>query len=307
MKIKTLWKRISPLNNSQDMPNAYYIIKKCLAFLLIYGLAALLGEAVVIGALLAMGYDPLNGVLPAGNVAMFLEYYGFIVFLAVAMLYCRVFEKRSIKSMGFNGKVYDYLIGGVAGVVLMGVIVGICCAAGALEFEGVASGVNVPYLLTLFGAFLVQSMAEETMSRGFLFASLKKKVSMPIAVFVSATAFAVPHLSSVFAAGGWYAVVGIVNLYLVSVVFALLYVLRANIYIVSGLHCFWNFVLYGVLGLTVSGGTTTNENALLCFKVPGENILNGGVYGLEAGVITTAVLGVTVMILAVICHKKERT
>lgn len=305
MKIKTLWKRISPLNNSQDMSNVYYVIKKSLAFLLLLAVASLIGEAVVICALALMGYDPLNGVMPSADVAMLLKYYGFIVFLGVTMLYCRIIEKRSIQSMGFNGKVYDYLVGGVAGLALLAVIVGICCATGALQFDGVASGVNMPYLLILFAAFLIQSMAEEAMSRGFLFASLKKRVSMPTAILVSATAFALPHLPSVLAAEGWYVVIGVVNLYLVSAVFSLLYVLRANIYIVSGLHCLWNFVLNGVLGLSVSG-STGNENALLCFRVPGENIFNGGIYGLEAGVITTAVLGLTVTSLAVICHKKER-
>lgn len=171
MKIKTLWNSITPFNNRQDVPTAFYVIKKVLGFLFIYAAAAFVGEAVIIGALLIMGYDPLNGILPVGHLAELLKYYGFVGFLLVA-------------------------------------------------------------------------------------------------------------------------------------VFALLYHLRANIYIVGGLHCLWNFLLYGVMGLSISG-SAGNENALLQFRVPAANILNGGVYGMEAGIITTAVLTITVAILAAMSHKRR--
>ena len=304
MKIKTLWNSITPFNNRQDVPTAFYVIKKVLGFLFIYAAAAFVGEAVIIGALLIMGYDPLNGILPVGHLAELLKYYGFVGFLLVAVFYCKLVEKRSLKSIGFNGNVYDLFTGCLAAVLLLAIIVGLCCATGALEFVGVASGVNVPYLIALFGAFFVQSMAEEVMSRGFLFKSLSKRASMPVAIIVSAAAFSMGHLASVLEAEGWFTVIGVVNLFLVSAVFALLYHLRANIYIVGGLHCLWNFLLYGVMGLSISG-SAGNENALLQFRVPAANILNGGVYGMEAGIITTAVLTITVAILAAMRHERR--
>ena len=305
MKIKNLWSSISPFNNRQEIPTALFVGKKILGFLLIYAVAALVGEAVIIGGLMVMGYDPLNGVMPAGHLAELLKFYGFVGFLLVALLYCRIVEKRSIKSMGFNSKVYDLFTGCLAAVLLLTVIVGLCCAIGALEFAGVASGVNGSYLIALLGAFFIQSMAEEAMSRGFLFQSLSERVSMPVAMIVSAAAFSLGHLPSVLEADGWFAVIGVVNLFLVSAVFALLYHLRANIYIVGGLHCLWNFLLYGVMGLSVSG-SAGNENALLQFRVPAQSVFNGGVYGLEAGMITTVVLGIAVALLAAMSYKKER-
>jgi membrane protease YdiL (CAAX protease family) len=146
---------------------------------------------------------------------------------------------------------------------------------------------------------------EETISRGLIFTTLSEKVSLPIAFFVSATVFALPHLLSILEAEAQFVVIGVVNLYLVSAVFTLLYLLRTNIYIVSGLHCIWNFVLNGVMGLSVSG-STGNENALLCFEVKGENILNGGVYGLEASIVTNAVLGISTVILMILYCKRGR-
>ena len=164
---------------------------------------------------------------------------------------------------------------------------------------------NVIQLVLLFGAFIIQSLAEEVICRGFLLKSLTNKASVPIAIFVSSTAFALPHLSSVLSAEGGFAVVGVINLYLVSTVFSLLFMLRTNIYIVAGLHCVWNFVLNGVMGLSVSG-SNTNSNALMNFEVNANNLLSGGVYGIEASILTTVVFGVVAIILVNLYRKRGR-
>lgn len=305
MKMKTLLKNLNPLNNRQDIPAALYVLKKVLAFLLIYGLAAVLGEVLIIGGLTVMGYDPLSGVMPGGHVAEYLKYYGFGLFLVLTMLYSKVIEKRSLKSMGFRKSGFDYILGGTLAVLLLAIVVGTGCATGTLDFIGVSSSANIPYLIALFGGFCIQSLAEETLCRGFLFTSLSKKVSLPLAMFVSSCAFALGHLPTALEAQTPFAIVGVLNLFLVSAVFTLLYQLRANIYIVSGLHGLWNFVLNGVLGLSVSG-SAGNTDALLHFQVNCENLLTGGIYGLEASIATTAVLGITALILFIIIGKKEK-
>lgn len=303
MKTKNFIRNINPFNNAQEMPTALYIIKKMLAFFLIYGLSAVLGEVIIIGVLSAMGYDPLNGVMPTGHLGELLQYYGFVVFFIVTALYCKLIEKRKLNTLGFNKKGLDYLFGGAVAILLLAVIIGLCCVSGVLSFSGIAAGIDIGYLIALFFAFLIQSLAEETICRGFLLPSLSKKTSLPIAIFVSSTAFALPHLSSLLSADTKFAVVGIINLYLVSVIFSLLFVLRSNIFIVSGLHCVWNFVLNGVMGLSVSG-SDSNASGVLNFEVYSGNILNGGVYGLEASIITTVVLGIFAIVLARICHKR---
>ena len=111
MKVKEFFKNISPFNNREDMPKALYIIKKMLAFFMVYALFVGMGEVIVIGITMAMGYDPLHGVLPSVDVVMLMKYYGFAVFFVVTLLYCKLFEKRKLKSLGFNKKVLDYFVG----------------------------------------------------------------------------------------------------------------------------------------------------------------------------------------------------
>ncbi len=303
MKAKEFIKNISPFNNREEMPKALYIIKKALAFFFVYALFVGIGEVLIIGILSAMGYDPLHGVLPAGNVAMLLKYYGFGVFFVVTLLYCKLIEKRKIKSLGINKKVCDYFLGAVLAILLLAVIVVVCCVTDVMSFNGFASGADVLYLLALFAGFFIQGSAEELVCRGFLLPSLLKMTSLPVAILICSTAFALPHLPTVLEADPQFALIGVINLYLVSTVFSLLFILRSNIYIVCGLHSVWNFVLNGAMGLSVSG-SNSNENSLLNFNVNGENILSGGVYGLEASIITTVALGIATVILINLYHKR---
>ena len=303
MNIKSTLHNLSPFNHETNMHPIVYAVKKMLAFFLVYMAAAVIFEIIIIGALTVMGYDPTHGVMPTGHVAELLQYYGFAGFGLAAILYCVIVEKRNLRSLGFNGKVFDYLIGGVVATLLLAVIVGVGLATKVLRFDGMIASANTSYLALLFGAFVIQSLAEEILSRGFLLPSLAKKTSLPVAILVSSTAFALPHLASVVEAEGAFAVIGVANLYLVSLVFSMLFLLRSNIYIVAGLHCVWNFILYGVMGLAVSG-SEANPDALMAFEVTAENILSGGVYGLEASIVTTAVLGIVSVILVTLYRKR---
>ncbi len=303
MKAKEFIKNISPFNNRQEMPAVLYIIKKMLAFFLVFTAASIIGEVVVIGGHFIAGYNPLNGEMFPMEIIQLVKYYGMALFIAVTIIYCKVFEKRKLNSMGFNKKVCDYLVGLVVAVLLLTVIVGVCCATGVMSFGGMSSDFDTLYVVALLMGFIIQGSSEEILCRGFLLPSLSNKVSLPVAIFVSSTAFAIPHLPTVLSADTQFAVVGVVNLYLVSAVFSLLFILRSNIYIVCGLHSIWNFVLNGAIGLSVSG-TQGNANALMSVNVNVENLLSGGMYGVEASVITTAVLAVVVVVLGIICHKR---
>lgn len=294
--VKKYLKMISPWNNMEEMPVAVYTLKKLLAFCVIYFIAAVVGEGIVIGGLTALGYDPLHGIMPDGNAAMLLQYYGFCIFLIGAIIYCKCIEKRQIKTMGFQKSIYDYLAGAGIAMILLVIIMGIACITGGISYVGIYTKNDCAYMFALLGGLMIQGAAEEALCRGFLMTSLLKKHSVWAAIFISSTAFAFPHFGTLFAAEFKYRVVGIINLYLVSVIFSLLALSRMNIWVSCGLHSVWNFLLYGIFGLALSG-SEANDAGIICFKVNGENLLNGGMYGMEASMITTIILGLTVVIL----------
>jgi membrane protease YdiL (CAAX protease family) len=134
------------------------------------------------------------------------------------------------------------------------------------------------------------------MCRGFLLNSLKNRTSIPLAILISSTAFVFPHLSSLSEADFVYALVGIINLYLISIIFSILVLWRSNIWIACGLHSVWNFILYVIMGLSLSGSERIAKGVIF-FKVKDASILNGAEYGIEASVITTIVLGMLLIIM----------
>lgn len=298
-------RKISPFNNRQDMSTSWYVAKKLVAFIAIYIMAAVIGEGIIIGIHYAMGYDPLHGIMPMGKWADLVPYYGMILFLFMTMLYCKFVEKRSIKSMGINGKITDYILGGLLAIVLLAIIIGSCLVTNVLSYSGINSNIDVKYILALLIGIVIQGAAEEVLCRGFVMNSLLlKKISVPVAILASGTAFTLPHLMKIMDADFIYVVIAIVNLYLVSAVFSLLALCRVNIWIACGLHSVWNFILMGMLGLTLSGNEA-ETSGIFIFNTESLNIINGGSYGIEAGIATTLVLGVTVLILIKILRKRR--
>ena len=303
-KIKEIATILSPFNNLDEMPAGVYVIKKLLAFFVIFMGAALVGEGIVIAGLSICGYDFMHGEMPKPIVMDMITYYGYVIHLSFAILYCKFVEKRKAASSGNGKRVSEYLFGaGIATVMLAAIMVFICVAGGA-SYEGIGKNFNVLSTVALLGGFIIQGAAEEFLCRGFLLTTLQKKLSLPLAVFISSTMFAYPHFSTLFEAEGKTAVIGVVNLYLVSIVFSLLMVCRKNIWIACGLHSIWNFILYAVLGLNLSGNDGQNTG-IICFHMNKSDIINGGQYGIEAGVVTTAVL--TIVVIAIcICMRKKR-
>lgn len=294
---------LSPFNNETNMSCAEYIIKKLLAFILIYGVSAVLGEGIIIEILFGMGYDPLHGVMPEGQISELLFYYGFAIFLLVTLLYCRFIEKKNIKSIVLGGKPIGYLVGALLASSVLIIIIGISSILDSITFCGFNTNVSVKSLLLWILAFGIQGAAEEIMCRGFLLNSLKDRISIPLTILISSTAFVFPHLSSLIEADFVYAIVGIINLYLISIIFSVIVLQRSNIWIACGLHSVWNFILYVIMGLSLSGSDSISKGVIR-FNVKNASILNGAEYGIEASVITTVVLGM--LLLAMVKRRKGR-
>lgn len=282
---------LSPFNNNMDMSVTEYIIKKLLAFMLIYCLSAVLGEGIIIGILYGMGYDFLHGRMPVGQIGGVLPYYGFLIFSLVTFAYWRFVEKQTFRTNGFSGKTVDYLSGALIAVFMLIVIMSVCCISGSMIFEGININIDIKNLIMWLLAFVIQGSAEEIMCRGFLLNSLKRRLSVSQAIWVSSTVFVVLHLirTTLLDTASVYIVLGIINLYLISFIFSILSMWRSNIWIACGLHSIWNFILNTIMGLSVSGNEGGLKGVAL-FSIKETNIINGAEYGIESSIITTIVL-----------------
>ena len=176
--MKKILKMISPFNAQEDMPIALFVLKKLLAFILIFFVSIILAEGLTIIVHYLMGYNVLQGEMLSDQAMTLMKYYGYAVFMLVAILYCKFIEKRPMKSMGFNGKLFGYLKGILIGILLLVVSIGIIVLTGNISYNGILKNTDYPIILAFLGAFIIQGAMEETLCRGFLMTSLSKKISI---------------------------------------------------------------------------------------------------------------------------------
>ena len=294
--MKQLLKNISPFNNRTEMPTALFVVKKVLAFWLCYIAGLFIAEGVVILLHFALGKNMLVGDVFDAQTITLIIYYGYIVMAGVALAYWKFIEKKPLSEMGLTKHFGNYFIGAITGVLLLTVSVVAIILTGNIEYHGVFENADILVIVLLVGGFVVQGATEEILCRGIVLHALKEKTSLWIAIAVSTIMFVLPHWSSLFAGETIYGVIGVANLVLISIIFSLLTICFKSIWAACGLHSFWNAILYSILGLNLSGndGTVT---AIFNMQSVGENIWNGGVYGIEASIITTVVLTIATVLI----------
>ena len=294
--MKQLLKNISPFNNRTEMPTALFVVKKVLAFWLCYIAGLFIAEGIVILLHFALGKNMLVGDVFDAQTITLIIYYGYIVMAGVALAYWKFIEKKPLSEMGLTKHFGNYFIGAITGVLLLAVSVVAIILTGNIEYHGVFENADILVIVLLVGGFVVQGATEEILCRGIVLHTLKEKTSLWIAIAVSTIMFVLPHWSSLFAGETIYGVIGVANLVLISIIFSLLTICFKSIWAACGLHSFWNAILYSILGLNLSGndGTVT---AIFNMQSVGENIWNGGVYGIEASIITTVVLTIATVLI----------
>ena len=294
--MKQFLKNISPFNNRAEMPTLLFVVKKILAFWLCYIAGLFIAEGAVIILHFALGKNMLVGDVFDPQTITLIMYYGYIVMAGVALLYWKLIEKKPLSEMGLTKRFGNYLIGILAGVLLLAVSVAAIVFTGSIKYHGIYNNADILMILLLFGGFIIQGATEEILCRGIVLHTLKEKTSVAVAVNVSTVLFIMPHCSSLFEQGVVYGILGVCNLALISTIFSLLTIRFKSIWAACGLHSFWNAILYSVLGLNLSGNDET-VTAIFNMQSVGKNIWNGGEYGIEASIITTVVLAIATAII----------
>lgn len=294
--MKQCLQNISPFNNRTEMPIALFVIKKILSFWVCYIAGLFIAEGAVILLLFAFGKNLLVGDVFDLQTMTLIMYYGYIIIGGTALLYWKRIEKKSLPEMGLTKHFGSYFIGVVIGILLLATSVAAILLTGNMTYHGICKTPDILMILLLTGGFMIQGATEEILCRGIVLHAVKEKASIRTAIAVSTVLFIVPHWSALFAGNVIYGFIGIANLVLISIIFSLLTLRFRSIWAACGLHSFWNAILYSVLGLNLSGNDQT-ATALITLQSVGENIWNGGPYGIEASLITTVVLALAAALI----------
>ena len=303
--MKKFIRNISPFNNRTEMPAAMLVVKKLLMFIICYWAGLLLAEGAVIGAMSACGKNFMQGEMFSDSVMNLLKYYGMIVILGVSVLCWKLTEKRKLSEMGVTKHIGGWFIGALIGVGLLAVCVAAIALTGSIRFDGLFTDPDVLMILLMLGGFIIQGAAEEFLCRGLVLCSLRDRVPLPVAVAASTLAFIYPHWSTLREFEPQYVFSGLLCLVVISCVFSFLTLKTKSIWAACGLHSVWNFCLSCVLGLNLSGSEGAST-VLINMRSVGNDILNGGVYGIESSIITDIVIAAAAVLLWQI-YKKNNT
>ncbi|MBR1555844.1 MAG: CPBP family intramembrane metalloprotease [Oscillospiraceae bacterium] len=209
----------------------------------------------------------------------------------VVLFFCRVIEGRKLRTMGFFKEKagIQYLAGLGIGFALFSCVVGLAYAFGGLQFEGSAGAVT-PILLVILLGYGIQGMSEEVMCRGYLMTTIMRHHNVWVAVGINALFFGLMH-----GANAGFSLLALVNLILYAVMISL-YTLRTNsLWGSCAIHSIWNFAQGNFYGLPVSG--IDSGESVFRMSLKGSALVNGGDFGLEAGIPTSIVMLAAICIL----------
>lgn len=200
------------------------------------------------------------------------------------IVYCRSIEGRSLRSMGFSrrGWFVSYVKGFALGALMLCAAAGIASLLGGMRFT-----VQAPQyaLIALYlGGYLIQGAGEEVLIRGYFMVSLTNRISVAAAAAVSSVMFSLMHILN-----PGFTVLAFINIALFGAIMGLFILRSDNIWGACALHSAWNFFQGNVVGVNVSG-TAAQPSIFAGIPDAGSTIINGGGFGLEGGLATTAVL-----------------
>lgn len=192
-------------------------------------------------------------------------------------------DRRPPSSLGTPLNLRDTVAGQGAGVALGGISV--VAVVGALVLSGHAHVTAEPTpaaalpLVLLAVPLYIAAFMEEIVMRGYVQRTVFTSWGHAPAVLLSALPFALLH-----AGNPNLSVLGLVNIALIGVFFALTVVRTGALWFAVGFHVAWNLTLGPVLAVPVSGIQMTG---LFHTSLSGPAWLTGGEFGIEASAAAT--------------------
>ncbi len=240
---------------------------------------------------------------------MTLGYAGIIItyFIHAARVWKIKGIKNAVASCGYpvtSGRhvAINYILGLVIGFLMMSCTVAIMYLTGQLTFTGFnlnLSGIGV-FVFNLLMWF-PQGASEEVMFRGFMIPAFSKRYKTAVGVIVSSILFSAFHsLNSGFTP------LASVNLFLMAILFALIYLLTGDIWMTSAIHTAWNLSQGNIYGLQVSGNLSSNSVVMALYDSNASALITGGNFGPEGGLATTAITCICLVIVTILLIRKRK-
>lgn len=170
-------------------------------------------------------------------------------------------------------------------------------ATGWMRAEPAAPGSSLAQAGQALMLLAPAAFLEELLMRGYVFTTLREGIGLVGALLLTSALFGLLHLGNPGATA-----VSILMVTMAGVLLGMVFVVTRSLYAATATHLAWNFVLAGVLHVSVSGlGFTTPDYRLV---ETGPDWMTGGAWGPEGGV--AAGLGMTAALAYLIARPWRR-
>lgn len=214
-----------------------------------------------------------------------------IVMIFFVVLFWKVWDKRKLSDIGFTNiksSWKDLCIGLLIGAISFTIVAIMLLLTNSVELSNNFSQPNfTSALITQLIIFIFVGINEELFSRGYCMTVLKQTKKSWVPVVFSSIIFALMHSMN-----EGISLLAYINLFLFGIVMAYLFIKTKNIWMCIGYHITWNYFQGNVFGFLVSGNTT---DSIYSIKIINANLINGGSFGPEGGLIVTVLLIVTII------------
>lgn len=202
------------------------------------------------------------------------------------ILFWKIFDKKSIKYLGLTNPLRhlkELFFGLLLGAASISLVFIVLLSLGQVELVNPLYRPNITITLaTDFILFSFVALNEELFARGYCMTVLKQTKNTWVMVFVSSAIFSVMHLGNPNVKP-----LALINIFLVGILFAYMFLKTNNLWMPIGYHLTWNYFQGNIFGFPVSG---TEVKGVYNLKLVSESIINGGGFGPEGGLAVTGVI-----------------
>lgn len=221
-----------------------------------------------------------------------------ISIVAIIILF-KVMNRKTTEDMGLTPVKRDYkdlLIGLLLGAASITLIIGINYIMGDTRFNGVH--ITWDLLLGLI-LFISVGFVEEILVRGCFQHIIYYRHGIAWAIIIPSLIFSVMHFLNPNIS-----YIAALNIALVGIVFGIMTYKSGNLWMAIGYHITWNYFQGNIFNIEVSG-SAYGRGLIKSIRVE-DNLLNGGAFGIEGGLICTLLLIITIIYFGFF-YKKEKS
>lgn len=205
--------------------------------------------------------------------------------ILITFLLWRFLNKETVKALGFRGSLKDLGFGLFLGAISITLIFFVLMVTGNVTLMNSFSEPEFTvYALTFLIMFLLVGIFEEMFFRGYVMSTMASRGHKKWVIYViSALFFSIVHMTNPNVS-----VLGLVNIALVGILFAYMFDVTNSLWLPIGYHITWNYFQGNVFGFAVSG--TTPHGIYNVNVAKGNELLTGGTFGLEGGLLATLLI-----------------